>query len=296
MRSGLRAALSHLAVRPRRTMSALVLLGAVLTGAALAGALLVNLIAVGRVLERQAGVIVTLADDAAPGRLAELTTELRRVSGVGQVRALPRYVGLAELRVALGDDADLLDDLGPEVVPDSLEVLPAGGEAAQGAALSELVAVIQALPDVAHVSRQGLANPSMRRLDAALVLLSGVGWAAFVLALVLASGVAAALTARVASERGDDIELLRLLGSSEARIRAPFVWAGALLGLGGGLLATAGLLALVAALSSALGPHAAVLGVEVLAPSAVSLLGLVGLGALSGALGAYVGAAPGGRS
>ncbi len=290
MGAGLTGAWRQFARRPVATLGWLTLLGATLSGAAVAGGLLVNVAGFADLLQRHSGLMVYLSDDAPAGRLAELTVEVGALDPGAEVRAVPREVALAELRVALGSDAELLEGLGADAIPDSVEVLPTS--AAAGQSLLRLARRIEGLPNVASVSWMGLANPGIQRLDALLRLLRTVGWVVFVLSLVVGAALEAALAARITAGRAPDLRLLRLLGASTAQVVAPYLWTGALLGIGGGLLALASLAGLIGAVEAAVGADAALLGLRVTLPGVVPSLAFCGLSGVVGAGGAYLGVAP----
>lgn len=201
-----------------------------------------------------------------------------------------RHVGLdearARLRQALGERADLLQELGGNVVPQAVEAeLVPGTPVEVGRMLAESLG---AQPGVDEASWGG---EELGRLEAVVgVLRAGALLLAALIALVSVLVISNTLKLTVLARR-EEIEIMRLVGAGDVFVRSPFVLEGAVQGLGGSLLAGAMLLGLHSllavpaerVLSSAFGPVN--LGGM---PWDVVLL-LVALGTALGVLGGLVG-------
>ncbi len=160
------------------------------------------------------------------------------------VRTLTSSAAMIEFRSSLGDDAVLLDGLPAEVLPPSLELQLSPG-IWTGADIAALAARLMALPFVEDV-RYG--QQDLERVHAVLGFARG---AALVLgiALCFATILIVSNTIRLTVyARRDEIEIMSLVGATDAFVRAPFVLEGAIQGLLGGLAAAAGLVALEEAL------------------------------------------------
>ncbi len=196
------------------------------------------------------------------------------------VEAVPAAEGLRRLAQSLGDEARLLDGVGADAIPDCVEV------AVPGITLDEARALSLRLRAVAGVAEVDYGTAWLERLERFLRR-ARVAGLALLLGLGLATAVLVSNTLRLAVyARREEIEIMKLVGATDAFVGAPFLVEGVLQGVLAGVLAAASLLGLQAALlprlAAAVGPFAA------LAPGAVLpwplLLGVVGGGAAIGLL------------
>jgi cell division transport system permease protein len=171
----------------------------------------------------------TVNDDSAR-RLAD---RLRAHAGIASVRLISREEALAEFRrlSGLGDVQGLFGGENP--LPAVL-VLRTTAARADDADVHRLVREMEALPevdttqsDLDWLKRLGAVLSLARRLLDVLSVVLGTG-----VLLVVASTMRVALQGR----RGE-IEVARLCGATDAFIRRPFLYAGAVYGLFGSLLA-----------------------------------------------------------
>lgn len=231
-----------------------------------------------RLLQAWAGE-VRLSVYLAPGAdLAQARAAAAAAAPGRRVEAVPAAEGLARLRASLGDQAGILDGVGPDALPDAVEVAAPGItlEAAR-----DLAARLREVPGAADVD-YGAAW--LERLEAALRRGRAVGLG---LLLLLAAGTAVLVsnTLRLAIfARREEIEIMKLVGATDAFVAAPFLIEGALQGVLGGALAAGALLGLHAALLPRLAGVvglAAPLGRAAVLPWPL-LAGLVAGGALLG--------------
>jgi len=126
---------------------------------------------------------------------------------------------------------DVIDALPKNPFPDAYVLAP---QDESPAAVEALAAQLRKLPRVEHVQ---LDSAWVRRLDALLRLGRS---SLFILAGLLSVGLIAitfnTIRLQVLTQRSE-IEVSRLLGATDAFIRRPFYWFGALQGLGGGIVA-----------------------------------------------------------
>lgn len=185
---------------------------------------------------------VFLAADATAADGAKIEAALRRESGVRALRFVPKDQALAEMKRA-DALAEIVASLGSNPLPDAFVVSLVPGDAATA---ERLAAALRAMPKVALVQFDAAW---MRRLEAALRL--GV-LAVGVLAALLAFGLVAVtfntVRLQILTQR-DEIEVSKLIGATDAYIRRPFFYQGALVGLAGGLAAIAIVAACVAVLN-----------------------------------------------
>jgi cell division transport system permease protein len=159
-----------------------------------------------------------------------------------EIQAVPAAAALRQLSGELGDQAHVLDGVGPGAIPDSVDVL-APGISLDGA--RELASRLRAIPGVADVN---YGNDLLERLEA---IVSGARVAAVVLfaVLALATAVLVGNTLRLAVfARREEIEILKLVGATDAFVSTPFLIEGLLQGILGGGLAVLALVSAHAAL------------------------------------------------
>ena len=169
---------------------------------------------------------------------ASLTTDAR----VSSVRFVSREQALKELQATEGL-AEVLAALSRNPLPDAFVVRP---KLTDAAALDALATQLRAMTGVAHVQ---VDSAWARRLGA----LAGTARLAIaLLAALLAFGLVAitfnTIRLQVLTQRAE-IEISKLIGATDAFIRRPFYYLGALQGLAGGLVALAILGASLAALN-----------------------------------------------
>ncbi|MFP5345183.1 MAG: permease-like cell division protein FtsX, partial [Gammaproteobacteria bacterium] len=209
--------------------------------------------------------------------------QVRGVENIKQVRILSRAQALEEFRALSGLD-QALSALGENPLPALLIVTPASEEPA---ATEALLKTLAALPEVDAAE---LDLDWLKRLRALLDLLQRAVW---LLGALLSGAVLLIMgnTLRLAIQnRREEIELMRLIGATDAFIRRPFLYSGLIYGLSGALFALIllgfilGLLAApVKALAELYNSSFEINGLGV-----DSGLGLLALGALLGLAGAWL--------
>ena len=182
-----------------------------------------------------------------------LGTRLKADARVNDVRFVPREQALKELQATEGL-AEVVAALNRNPLPDAFVLRP---KVADAAVLDVLAKELRALPGVAHVQ---VDSAWARRLGA----LAGTARLAIaLLAALLAFGLVAitfnTIRLQILTQRAE-IEISKLIGATDAFIRRPFFYLGALQGLAGGLLALAILGGSLAALNVGIADLAASYG------------------------------------
>ena len=281
-RAALASAIRRLVAAPLSTLLSLLAIGIALTLPAAGFVLLDNLRDVGRNAAGAQQISVFMALDASRKDLAEIESRLRR-EVPGTWRFVPREEALKRLQASEGM-AEIVASLPRNPLPDAFVVEPEG---AAPEALEALRQTFTGWPRVAHVQ---LDSAWIRRFDAFLRL---GRLAVSLLAAIFAAGLVAVtfntIRLQVLSQAAE-IEVARLIGATDAFIRRPFQYFGALQGLLGGVFAYAlvagglGLLATpVAELAALYGGTFALRGPGLLAAGALSAAG-AGLGWLGAQL------------
>jgi cell division transport system permease protein len=204
-------------------------------------------------------------------RARALAEELRGRPDVAEVAVRSPEDGLAALRA--GGFAEAVDAVGENPLPSALIVTPRGDDAALAEALA-------GLPEADRLQRDAQWRA---RLDAWLALGGRLVW---VLGALLGLGglLAVGNTVRLdLQDRGEEIEVLQLLGATDGFIRRPFQYLGLWYGLGAGALAlallSAAALALRAPLAQLAAGYGSTFGLHGLAPLP-ALVVLAGAGVL----------------
>jgi len=201
-------------------------------------------VAGGRLLTKeaaQASVLhVYLRDDAAGSDIAQLRAQLARNHQVVSVHYVSRAQALAQARQR-PTLAALAKDSGANPFPASLDVRV--DKVQDVAAVDSKVRSSRALDPVVPTSYD---RGAYGRLVLFLIIIAAAagGFALLLAAVaiaVTANSVRAAVVARL-----DEVRTMRLVGAPRWIVRAPFVVEGALTGIAAGLLAAAGVAALVA--------------------------------------------------
>lgn len=176
--------------------------------------------------EPQLSIFLTL--DATATDSFALEQKLKVHAGVKRYQFISRGAALENLKRGLGE---VLDNLRGNPLPDAFIVIAQDG---QPEVLDELRDTMRKWPKVAHVQ---VDSEWARRLDLALSLGRTL---ARLLTILLAIGLVAITFNTIRLQiltRHEEIEVSRLIGATDAYIRRPFLYFGALQGVFGGLAA-----------------------------------------------------------
>lgn len=217
---------------------------------------------------------------------AELKRWLKEIKGypeVGKVDYVSQKSALERFSRRLGDDADLLEGLGPEVLPASMEIYLAAGKRNP----ETVSALVERLRRDKRFDDFQYGKGWLEKLEAFLTLLrlSGAalgGFLGFAALVIVANTIKLTLYARQ-----DEIEAMTMVGGTSLFIKLPYLVEGTLQGILGGIVAL-GLSFLVfeVILQESLGSLLLITGVDTIhfLPSAWQGL-LVACGGLVGLLG-----------
>ncbi len=192
-------------------------------------------------------VTVYLEDNTSPARAQKLAEALIKLQGVESAKVVEPREAFSRLRRSLADRADLLDGVEETFLPLSIDVSFKPGVVGMLRA-HPVLGKLRAAPGVEEVEiHDGWAERLMRleavaRHVALVVGLLVVGACLFIIGATIRLGVNA---------RRDAIQIEKLVGATNAFVRAPFLLEGALQGL----LGTALAMAVLYGLYGALAPH-----------------------------------------
>lgn len=237
--------LGQLAGTPFASLIAVAVIGISLSLPAGLYVLLDNMQRVSGAWDGAAQLSVFLKRDVSERAGQALAEKIRVRSEIASIQYISREAALAEFKRLSGFGA-ALNALDGNPLPAVLAIRPSSAHA-DAATLEKLKTELQSLKEVELVQ---LDLDWIKRLNAIIELAQrGVWLLAAVLALALTLIVGNTIRLAVLSRR-TEIEIIKLVGGTDAFIRRPFLYSGLLQGLGGALLAWA-LLALVLVLLAA---------------------------------------------
>jgi cell division transport system permease protein len=224
---------------------------------------------------------VYLRKNATAEQVAAIEKALKQSEGVTQVKVVSSEDARREL-IGLTNDP-VLDALPTDAFPASLEV---GVESAVAAErLGKLATQLAALPAVESVETYAAWS------DRLAALLSGGVSASLLLAGVVLAAVISVVSSTIRmslQRRRIEVEVMKLVGATDSYVRSPFVVEGAAQGGFGALFAILLLSVLFGIVQSHFdGNLAALLGTAPVFLPWTLVVGLVGAGAILGALAAY---------
>ncbi len=216
---------------PRQTAAAITLIALALYVPGLLALVSHNLARLAVEETDPASVVLTLDAQADPRAIA---TRLQSDARIKLVRIVSSDAALARFRRAYPDLGAALSDLKEAPFPPSIEVVLKPGAARN--ASREIAAGARVWPGVESAESE---EEFSRRFRDAIHLVRDAGlFLGAVLTLAAVLSVASAVRLALDLHR-EEVGIMRLMGATEAAIRAPFWLYGALSGLAGGLLALA---------------------------------------------------------
>ena len=218
---------------------------------------------------------VYLADGMEEGASRDLQLQLLRLEGVEEVVFVSRDEALLMFRSALGDDSDILDVLESNPLPDEYRV-KLKPEHIRSEFMEKMTADIGKLKGVEEV-RYG-----KRWLERGERLVKGFYLTDLVLGLIIFLSVIFVISNTVrltVLSRRETINVMKLVGATNAYIQVPFIIEGALQGIAASLLAI-GLLSAIYVFGTRYLPDLVFL-------SSTAIVGFLAFCAILGALGSF---------
>lgn len=281
-RAALLMALRRFFAAPLSTLLSLLAIGIALTLPAFGYVVLDNLRELGRGATGAQQISIFMALETSKRELAEIENRLQAMSTV-KFTFVPREEALARLKKS-DEMAEIVASLPRNPLPDAYIVEPLDASAER---LEQLREEFSAWPKVEHVQ---LDSAWVKRFDAFLRLGKLV---LFMLAGLFSAGLVAVTFNTIRLQvmaQAAEIELARMIGATDAFIRRPFYYFGALQGALGGLLAAALVLTALELLAAPVAELGALYGGNFVlhAPIASEIAMLTAFGALLGWLGAQL--------
>lgn len=177
----------------------------------------------------------------------ELLAKLASGIAEGSARYVSPADALQALAVGLGEEGRVLAELRENPLPASVEVTPGGSHSIED--IEVLALKLEKFSGVVEVDR---GSEWMDRVVGLRRAADVIGLTVLPV-LLLGAGVLAGSVVRLSIHaRAREIEVMRIVGATNAFVRAPFVCEGALSGLAGGMLGALGLWVLAHRLAPAL--------------------------------------------
>lgn len=281
-RAALAAALRRLWAMPLNTLLSLLVIGIALTLPGFGYVMLDNLRELGQSASGVQQISLFMNLDASKKDVGEIESRLKQAA-TGKWHFVPKEAALKRMQANEGM-AEIVASLPRNPLPDAFIVEPTNAEPE---ALEILRKEIAGWPKVAHVQ---LDSAWVKRFDAFLKLGKLALW---MLAGIFAAGLVAVTFNTIRLQvmaHAAEIEVARMIGATDAFIRRPFYYFGALQGALGGLLATLLVGGALRLLAGPVGDLAALYGgsFSLRPPSVIEIAALAGAGAVLGWLGAQL--------
>ena len=280
-KAALASAFRRLWSAPLNTLLSLLVIGIALTLPAAGYLLLDNLRELGSHATGVQQISLFMTLDASKKEVGDIESRLRAAGGKWQF--VPKEDALKRMQKSEGM-AEIVASLPRNPLPDAFIVEPSNTEPE---ALEIMRKEISSWPKVAHVQ---LDSAWVKRFDAFLKLGRLALW---MLAGIFAAGLVAVTFNTIRLQvmaQAAEIEVARIIGATDAFIRRPFYYFGALQGALGGLLAAGLVLGALRLLAEPVGDLAALYGASfgLRPPGLIEVGGLAGAGAFLGWLGAQL--------
>jgi cell division transport system permease protein len=185
-------------------------------------------------------VLVYLKPEADETAISTLKNEIRQLQAVQDIRFIPKEAALTLLKEQMKTQADLLENLDPNPLPNAFE-LRVKGESQQMDALDGLA---QKLTGLAMVDSVEYGQQWFGRFINILNLFKFAGYGMGGLFVIATLFIIANTIRLVLYSRKEEIEIMRLVGATDRFIKMPFYIEGLILGAMGGSL---GIIALFSA-------------------------------------------------
>lgn len=164
----------------------------------------------------------------------KLIENIKLLRGVADVRYVSKEQALVELRQDLGENAALVDVLETNPLPASLRIQlePGSRNLANLEKIEEKISIMSGVREVWS------GKDILRRLDKVLRLVIGLTVALLIIIAISIIFISFQTVEATILLRSREIEIMRLVGATEATVRAPFQLEGVGQGIIGGIIAS----------------------------------------------------------
>jgi cell division transport system permease protein len=184
-------------------------------------------------VQQEVQVVANVSDSATAGQVTGLQSSLSAMPEVSSVRYVSKAQALADFLARYPDEADVVGSLPDNPLPASLEI-----ELRDPSDYATVASWLKEQPAIAKV--MNIRTTVDQLVTVTGVLRTGGVVVLLVVGLIVLFVVVNTIRLAIVS-RADEIEVMRLVGASDAFIRWPFIFEGAFMGLLGAVV-TIGLL------------------------------------------------------
>jgi len=191
-------------------------------------------------LPEKFSVMLYLRDNLSGKELENIINTVRKDDTVKRVKYISRDEAMKELKTTLKDTKYVLDGLGENPLPDSIEV-KLKDEAVSPDTVKRLTAKLREIKGVDEIEY------GEKFLSSIYSLKVGMNTIGIVFVIIMSAGMIFVCYSTVKIlfyRKSEEIETYKLLGAKKGFIRAPFIIEGAVMGFIGGLLSLIGILSL----------------------------------------------------
>src|SRR4030043_616866 len=191
-------------------------------------------------LPEKFSVMLYLRDNLSGEELENIINTARKEDAVKRVRYIPREEAMKELKTTLKDTKYVLDGLGENPLPDSIEV-KLKDEAVGPDTAKRLTAKLREIEGIDEIEY------GEKFLSSIYSIKVGMKTIGIIFIVIMSAGMIFVCYSTVKIlfyRKNQEIETYKLLGAKKGFIRAPFIIEGAVIGLGAGLLSFIGILSL----------------------------------------------------
>jgi cell division transport system permease protein len=185
-------------------------------------------------------VMAFLNNNTSREEVEDIINIVKKDDSVENVRYIPKDEALKELKTTLKNTEYVLEGLGENPLPDSIEI-KLKGNAVSPETVKQLTMVLKDLKGIDEIEY------GEKFLSSIYSLRLGVKTVGFVFAVIMCAGMLFVCYSAIKLlfyRKSEEIETYKLLGATKWFIRAPFIIEGAVIGLMGGILSLIGMLLL----------------------------------------------------
>lgn len=193
-----------------------------------------------RRLPEKFSIMLYLKDNLSPEELEKVMNTTRKDSAIKTVKYISKDDAIKELKTTFKDTDYLLEGLGENPLPDSIEV-KLKNDAVGPETVKRLTAMLSGIEGIDEIEY------GEKFLSSLYSIKVGMNTIAIVFVVIMSAGMIFVCYSTVKIlfyRKNEEIETYKLLGATKGFIRAPFIIEGAVIGLCGGLLSFIGILSL----------------------------------------------------
>jgi cell division transport system permease protein len=191
-------------------------------------------------LPEKFSLMLYLKDNLSQKEIDNILSAVKKDSSVEKVKYIPKEEALRELRKSLKNTEYILDDIGSNPLPDTIEI-KLNSETIGPETVRQLTVNLKEIKGVNEIEY------GEKFLSAIHSIRTGMKSIGIVFIIIMSTGMLFVCYSTVKIlfyRRNEEIATYKLLGATKGFIRAPFIIEGAVIGFSGGILGLMGILSL----------------------------------------------------